>query len=44
MMPSLVTWPMRNTANPLDLARLRKRSAHSRNWVTEPAELSIAGS
>src|SRR3989338_1522965 len=37
-MPSLVTWPMINSAIPLDFARCVKIAEHSRTWLTLPGE------
>ena len=36
MLPSLVTWPMMNTAVLLCLAKRASAAAHSRTWLTLP--------
>src|SRR5919199_2770319 len=40
--PSLVTWPTRSTAVPVDLASCRKRKAHSRSCDTLPRRPSTS--
>ena len=41
--PSLVTWPTRNTAQPVVLAMRINRLAHSRTCETLPGALAMSG-